>query len=827
MKLPKNIFKKAVHLVFLLFISIGLIHCGTPDGLITEVAQPKEEFPEKATPWENKSASPQNLDIPEHRQLAKRYLDHGQELFKTGNYSEAQFFLRKSLFKVPDNPTAVKLLPWAYFYEGKFNKALKAFRNARTQFEKDPEPALGMGWSYLAMQFFEKAFDTFEIAEKLSFNPSNAVLGKSLANLYMEKYESAKTDLKNIYYPPEIDELISFWKDWKQQSRNKPLDIVPLNSYATTLFTLPTERPRYKGLLFGLIDMASPVIPGQLWSPPSLSETVFDKNRYQLTPQPTLIDQAWNQYRKGDYKNALQAFKSLRNKDVSTIDGMNGLGWSYLQTGNIARARDIFGKALEKWPEFSGINEGWFKVEETLFAKASEGQTHFNEKKYSLALESFENLRNAYPFWSHPYSMLGLIHLEQNEYDQAGNRFLQALAKDPDDDQAIEGMKRLHSVFVPKLIDADKALENKDYKQAAKLYWGYIESLDFSTEMTPTLAKAYNGLGWSQIGKGHYEQAIAKFKKVKGIEGYKLESARGIGFANFYLGEFNTATKYLKKAYELDSDQEDIYYPLYFSRMKIHSPLTAETYLLEESRVFPRRAAIYLVLGWLYHSNQKPDLGVEYFIKSISMDPEIALTPDFKKLLDGERFGWQVINHLGWAYHHQKLYDTSNSLFNWVLKSHPKSSMAMAGKGYNMFKLGRLSEAENFLRQSLNRNPYPITINETVDQKDSTALLEIETNSRITLGRIFLLQEKYEEALKLFRKENDQRPNLAQALDGMGWSYLRLNRLSEARVAFNEAIKIQPTNHLSHQGLREVKQKIAGKKLSQPPITPLLDFSDS
>jgi tetratricopeptide (TPR) repeat protein len=261
--------------------------------------------------------------------------------------------------------------------------------------------------------------------------------------------------------------------------------------------------------------------------------------------------------------------------------------------------------------------------------------------------------------------------------------------------------------------------------------------------------------------------------------------------------------------------------------MKIHSPLTAEAYLIEESRVFPRRAAIYLVLGWLYHSNQKPDLGVEYFIKSISMDPEIALTPDFKKLLDGERFGWQVINHLGWAYYHRKLYDTSISLFNWVLISHPKSSIAMAGIGYNMFKLGRLSEAENFLRQSLNRNPYPIAINETVDQKDSIALLEIETNPRIILGRIFLLQKNYEEALKLFRKENDQRPNLAQALDGMGWSYLRLNRLSEARVAFNEAIKVQPTNHHSHQGLREVKQQIAGKNLSQPPITPLIDFSDS
>ena len=825
MTLPYQNYKKCAFLILLLFMAIGLVHCGTPDGLITEVAQSEEEFPKKTTPWEDEAPPPPNLDIPEHRELAKRYLDHGQELFKTGNYSESQFFLRKSLFKVPDNPTAVKLLPWAYFYEGKIDKALKAFRKASIQFPKDPEPVLGMGWSNLAMQFFEKAYETFEIAEKMSRNPENAILGKSLANLYMEKYDSAKVEMEKIYDPIEIEKLISFWKQLKKQ--NQSLDIIPLDTFTTTLFTLPTERPRYKSMLFGLVDMASPVIPGQLWSQPGTTETIFDKGRYEPTPPPTLIDQAWNHYRKGDFKNSLQAFKSLSNKNVSSIDGLNGLAWSYLQTDNITRAKELFENSLNIWPSFPGTKEGLLKIDEALFKKAAEGHIHFNAKKYSLALEFFEKLRSTYSEWSHPYSMLGLMHLEQNEYDQAGNRFLQALELDPDDDTAIEGMKRLHRVFVPKLIDADKALENKNYKQAAKLYWGYIESLDLSAKMTPTLAKAYNGLGWSQIGKGHYQQAIAKFKKVKDIEDYKLKSARGIGFANFYLGEFNTATKYLKKAYELDPDQEDIYYPLYFSRMKIHFPLTAEAYLLEESRKFPRRAAIYLVLGWLYHSNQKPDLGVEYFIKSISMDPEIAMTPDFKKLLDGERFGWQVINHLGWAYYHRKLYGTSNTLFNWVLKSNPKSSIAMTGIGYNMFKLGRLSEAENFLRQSLNKNPYPIAINETVDQKDSIVLLEIETNPRIILGRIFLLQDKYEEALKLFRKENDQRPNLAQALDGMGWSYLRLNRLAEARVAFNEAIKVQPTNHLSHQGLREVKQQIAGKNLSQPPITPLIDFSDS
>ena len=166
------------------------------------------------------------------------------------------------------------------------------------------------------------------------------------------------------------------------------------------------------------------------------------------------------------------------------------------------------------------------------------------------------------------------------------------------------------------------------------------------------------------------------------------------------------------------------------------------------------------------------------------------------------------------------------TLFNWVLKSHPESSKAMAGNGDNLFKLDRLPEAESFLRQSLERNPYPVSVREMVDQKDSISLLEIETSPRIILGRILILQGKHEEALDQFRKERAQNPNRPQALDGIGWSYLGLNRLSEARVAFNEAIRIQPTNYLSHKGLREVKHQIAAEKLPERPTIPsIADFA--
>jgi len=809
-------------LLLLCLMAIGLVHCSATSDQEFEPLRAEKFAPRDSPP--PPLPAPPNLDIPENAKLAKRNLEHGQELFKAGKYPEAQFFIRKSLFKAPGNATAVKLLPWAYFYEKKFDKALTAFINARALLKRDPEPVIGVAWSYLAMQFYEKAFETFDAAVKLSANPENAILGKGVANLLMERYGPAKVELRKIYLPAEVDQLTKFWDQWQDKNPGMPMAIIPSGLFSPSLFTLPIDRPRYESMLFGLVPIAHPKIPGQLWTPPG----IFSGQQNNAVGRPSSpLGQAWDYFRTGEYKNSLTAFKDLPKRDRASIDGMNGLGWSYLHMDHLHRAGQVFKKIIATWPTFAGAKEGLAKVNEALMEKAAQGQFFYESKSYEDAQKIFAKLRQDYSEWSHPDSMLGMIHLEQNHFDKAGKSFLLALKLDPEDKTALDGMKRLHSIFVPKLIDADNALDNKDYKRAAKLYWGYISSLGASADLTPTLEKAYSGLGWSQMGKRHYQQAIEKFQKIQEVERYREDSIKGMGLANFHLGNYSQAEEFLSETYEQDPDQSEIYYPLYFSLMKTADPLEAEDYLLEENRKFPRRASIYLVLGWLYHTNQKPDLGVEYFMKSISLDPEIALTPKFKKMLDGERFGWQVINHFGWAYYHRKRHDTSLTLFNWALQSHPKSSVAMAGKGYNLFKLGRLSEAETYLRMSLKRNPYPVAIKEMVNQKNSTTMLEITTSPRIILGRILILKGKHEEALAQFSKEDAQKPGQAQAIDGKGWSYLHLNRLAEARVAFNEAIRLQPTNHLSHKGLREVKRQIAAEKLPRLTTIPaIMGFTD-
>jgi tetratricopeptide (TPR) repeat protein len=135
--------------------------------------------------------------------------------------------------------------------------------------------------------------------------------------------------------------------------------------------------------------------------------------------------------------------------------------------------------------------------------------------------------------------------------------------------------------------------------------------------------------------------------------------------------------------------------------------------------------------------------------------------------------------------------------------------------GYALNKLGKLSEAVKYLNQVLELNNDPNPVKEITSGDNTISPYSATTTARSTLGNILLKQGKPYEAIALFKDELELRPNLAVAHDGLGWSYLELNQLTQSRTAFKAALKAQPLSYLSHKGLREVKQKIANIQLSQ------------
>lgn len=799
--------KKGAGLILLCALAAGLIHCGaSPETVPSPDSISDAEFASE------KEISQPAGNFTWYHGPGKKELVYGQELFNSGKFKEAEHFVGKSLLLYPGYPESVQLLPWTYFFQRRFDQALDAFQKAHAVRTLDPEPLIGMAWSYLSLQFFEKALGAFEKAESLSENPDQAIKGKGISYLFLGDPVQARKEFEKIYFPAEVTRIMNFWKTWKSDNPDKPLQIIPAGLAEPTLFTLPVDGPRRQNMLFGMARVVEPV-------PPDMTiehQTTKAAPEPSLTKGSALLDSAWEYYRRGFYKEALESFKILPFPESKSLDGLNGLGWSYLALGEILQAEEVFKQILKTHPGFFGAKEGKKEVLNALMAKAASGQYYYDSKKYRMAWKKFSTVRYYYPKWSHPYSMMGLINLRQNFFNDAERLFQTALDLDPQDKTAQEGLRLLDKAQIPAIFNADRELENKNFRRSAILYQKYISSLGESPDMTKALARAHIGLGWSLIGGKAYQRAFENFKKIELVDGFKFETAKGLGMANFHLGKFGDAAVQLQKADKVRPNQDDIQYPLDWSIMKASPPLEAEAYFLKLTHSLPRRASAYMALGWIYHHNQKSDLGVEYFLKAITLDPDVVLTKEFKQMLDKERFGWQLLNKLGWAYYQAGIHDKSMDLFSYVLERQPRSSQAMTGMGYNLFKIGKLQEAESWLINSLTRNPYPVPVSETVDLKDSISLLEIETNPRLLLARIFYLQGKYQDAAQLFKQEERRNPDWAQVHDGLGWSYLKLSRLAEARASFNEAIRLQPANHLSHKGLREVKLQIAANKLSLP-----------
>ncbi len=723
--------------------------------------------------------------VPPEISTSKSQLDleFALEQFKANQFEVAEYYLKKSLMESPENPQAIRFLPWTYFFQKRYDKALIAFAGAHTHFPKKAEPLVGMGWSYVAMQFYERALEKFKQAEVLA--PDSYEVHKALGfcNLLLMKEKTAQFHFEKIYLFGERDDLEGQWEQWREGLPEKPVEVAPSQLNTPSFFTLAVEAPRFRSMVS--------VFPGS----PS-------------QPSPAL-ENAWRLYRKKLFKRSLAVFQGLPGETAHTLDAQNGLAWALLKTGNLTPAEKQFTETLNEHGQFIGTRLGLLEVKKILWEKASVAKHYFDIRKYRIAEKHFNQLNRDYPDWSYPESILGWIALNRGQEGEALDRFETALDKDPRDPTALKGMRHLNGLLVSKLYQADLKMKKGDYKNASYLYFDYIDEHRSSPTVTFALAKAYSGLGFSQIQKMQYRLAIQNFEKIKVRKEYESHWTKGLGLAYYHLGQFEQAAQHLIVADTLLPNKKDIVYKLDWSILRSWQAKTAKDYFLAKAQRKPLRASVYMAIGWLEYQQGDPDLGVEYFLKAISLDPEIAASDDFRSILAKERFGWQVYNHIGWAYYHRRNYPHSIQMFNAALESSPRSSEAMKGLGYSFYQKGQWEEAAAFLQKSIKRNPNTHPVTEKFQGTEPGVEIAMRTSARTKLARALIQKEKYQEALEHLQEALNSHPEWPEVYDGLGWAYLKLNRLAESREAFGQALRYQPLNPFSHEGLKEVQYRLA------------------
>lgn len=717
-------------------------------------------------------------------------LQFAKHQFNRREYAVSEFYLKKTLVNQPENREAIQLLPWAYFFQKRFDKALASFKQAHTLHKKDPTPLLGMGWSYFSLKEYQKALDSFERAERFTPHSYEIHKGKAFIHLELRQAQLAREELGKILSPNKVNELLEKWTATNYDDTAVRWEIVPSNPESSSIFTLPVEYPRYRSLLLGMP-----------------SEDV------------EALDSAWESYYQGKYAKAADLFSSLARSNSPNLDAVNGLAWSLLQAKQINKSEKTFKEIQELYPQFIGAFKGLREIEEIKKRQAVYVQNYIDIGKYQLAENKLDDLLDQYNDWAHLYNQYGKILLARKDYEKARKYFLDAQNFSPNDSSSKIGLEQVLMALDKQLYKADQAFKKGDYKLATLIYHDYLGLEEWPSPHF-NLAHAYNGLGWSQFYKKQYEYAIEKFLKSIEHEDFKASSAKGLGLSLFAIKNYQDAIPYLKMALQYDPKNKDLGYKLDWSILRSESLSFSQKYFEDILKDHPLRASPYMALGWIHYNWRNPDLGIEYFLKAISLDPDFAMTPEFLALLEKERFGWQVYNSLGWTYYQNNLNDQAMKMFKHSLKIQPNRSESRKGMGYIYFRLGKFDSAITMLEQCLALNPDPNPVFERVTGSNAISPFLMQTTARSKLGRARFIKDNVLEAINIYNEEIIRNPSQPDAYDGLGWAYLKQGRKLEARTAFMTAIRLEPLNNSAQKGLMQVKHAIAEESLKAKPVSP-------
>ena len=264
-------------------------------------------------------------------------LQFARHQFNRREYAVSEFYLKKTLANYPENREAIQLLPWVYFFQKRFDKALASFKQAHTLHKKDPTPLLGMGWCYFSLKDYQKALESFEHAERFAPNSYEAHKGKGFIHLAQKRSQLAEEELGKIFRPAKVQELLEMWEARNQGTLR--WEIVPSSPESSSIFTLPVEFPRYRSLLLGM----------------PLEDTES-------------LDFAWKSFHQGKYTKAADFFDSLTNAESLNPDAVNGLAWSLLHAKQINKKfSQLKGNEL-----FNLYGQNNSKTKDILFTDASQ-----------------------------------------------------------------------------------------------------------------------------------------------------------------------------------------------------------------------------------------------------------------------------------------------------------------------------------------------------------------------------------------------------------------------------------------------------------------------
>jgi tetratricopeptide (TPR) repeat protein len=385
------------------------------------------------------------------------------------------------------------------------------------------------------------------------------------------------------------------------------------------------------------------------------------------------------------------------------------------------------------------------------------------------ALAEAQKVRELRPADADSYWLLGQIHAEREEWQQAEDAHRQALRLDAAHADAQEGLAKA----LEQLGRGDEA--NRAYSLALVIRQKAAEdagsgSTGDATSEDP--AEVQDRLGYAYLNAGQFDHAIASFEEALRLQPENAEYQRHLGNAYYWQGEP-----------DLDSPSSQLEQAI-------------DAYEIARS-LDPADGLLLTVLGGAYNEAGRPEDAMRAYEDAVRVAPcdddaWLLLASQYDSLgrsADAEAACQQLVllnprQSVGWQWlaasaYLQGDYSAAAGAYRSGVEAEPQSPALYYGLGVSLYYLGEYEEAEKAYRQA------------GVLAPDDMLILTGWADTLAALGRMV-------EAVAAYERAVEHEPDNPYYWEALALGYAALGRPEDVLRAAEETLRNNPDSALAY-----------------------------
>ena len=372
-------------------------------------------------------------------------------------------------------------------------------------------------------------------------------------------------------------------------------------------------------------------------------------------------------------------------------------------------------------------------IEQT-FASALQ---HHRAGRLQQAQQLYEQILALWPQHGQSLHLLGLIALQNNQFDVAADLIGRAVKLVPDSPEAHANL--------------GAALQGLGRSEEA------LACLRQSIALKPTYANAYANLGMVLRNLGRLDEAIAAYDRAAELSPDRADVQINLGNAYQAAAQVEKAIACFQRALAINPDAPEAHNNLGNMLQGCKQPDEAMACYRRAVALKPDYADAHANLGVVLHTKKEFEEAIASFRRAIEIDPDYA----------------EAHNNLGNVFEETGKFDQAIACYRRALLARPNYAEAHSNLGNALQHQEKFADAIACYQRALVLKPD---------------LVGVHNN----LGNVYQAQGQMEQAIESYKRALALEPNRADTHNSLGNALQAMGRPEESTVFARQAVALQP-----------------------------------